>query len=287
MPVKTTIPVGAKGADFAAMTADIDTWLDANKARYVIRYIAGGGPWKHITPAEVVHHHAAKRAIVLNYEGSTSDYTGGALRGARNGRDARIAAQQLGYPEGLPLVVSVDTGLLSTSLPLAVGYVEAFFTAAAPYAPALYGPVNLYQKLRSHAPLFWLPNATSWHIGITPVDVVHVRQGRSIYPPGVDPNTTVTAFDAWLPTPDPVPPPKDDDMARYVIRDKLLGGAVYWADTLAPVGDELYAKLATDPNVVVLDQDHELTTGAFLASVGASVAVQYEKFRDSADGVND
>lgn len=89
---------------------------------------------------------------------------------------------------------------------------------------------------------------------------------------------------------DQVPAPKpasEDEMARYVIQDKLLGGACYWADTLAPVGDELVARIATDPNIVIVEQDHEPTTAAFNERNGAAVAVALEKFRDSRDGVAD
>jgi hypothetical protein len=206
MPVTTTIPAGTKGADFTVPTAAIDAWLDANHGRYVIRYIAGGGAWKHITPAEIAHHHARGIAVVLNYEGSTTDHTGGTAAGTRNGNYARLVAQALGYPTGLPLVVSVDTGLTTTALPIAVAYVKAFFAAAAPYAPALYGPVNLYQQVRKWEPFYWMPNATSWQTGLKPTDVVHVRQQRSQYPPAIDPNVTVSAFPAWLPQPDPEPP---------------------------------------------------------------------------------
>lgn len=286
MPATTTIPAGATGADFVGPTADIDAWLDEHESRFVVRYIAAGGTWKHITAAEIEHHHARGIAVVLNSEGSATDYTGGATRGAVMGANARAAAEHLGYPAGLPLIVSVDTGLTASALPIAKAFVLAFFAAAAPYRPGLYGPANLYHAVRQFAPFYWLPNATSWQAGLTADDVVHVRQQRSLHPPGIDPNIAVHAFPAWLPTPDPQPVVEDE--MRIIVLDKRLGGAGYYADTLAPVGPDVVAAAKADTaGHRVIEQDHEPTTQAFQHRNGAQVAVTLERFRDSRDGVAD
>lgn len=292
MPNTTRISPGARGADFVGPTAAIDDWLDANDAQFVVRYFAGGGTWKHITPAEIAHHHARGIAILLNFEGSTLDYTGGAARGTLYGVKARLEAERLGYPLELPIIVSVDTGLLSTQLPIAAAYVLAFFSAARPYRPGLYGPVNLYHKVEHLAPTYWLPNASSWQTGLRADDVVHVKQMRSLHPPGIDPNIAVVDFAAWLPTVAPTPAPSptlppEDDM-RIIIEDQRLGGAAYYADTLKPVGPAVVEAARADTvGHRIVQQDHEPTTLAFVGGLDGNTAVWYERFRDSRDNVAD
>jgi hypothetical protein len=195
-------------------------------------------------------------------------YTGGATAGTKNGNYARLVAQALGYPQGLPLVVSVDTGLTTTALTTAVVYCKAFFAAAAPYAPALYGPVNLYQQLRKWEPWYWMPNALSWQTGLKPTDVIHVRQQRSQYPPAVDPNVTVTAFDAWLPRPDPAPTPPEAPPVVYFYRHTAYknvwlcgpGGAI------AVAGDVVTA--GTTEGVPMIVNDHPQSLQSALVTSG-------------------
>jgi hypothetical protein len=76
-------------------------------------------------------------------------------------------------------------------------------------------------------------------------------------------------------------PPQETDMI-VLIRDVLLGGAVYFADTLAPCGDELFAALNGRADVLVVDQTHEETTAAFLANLPQDAVRKYDDFAERA-----
>lgn len=80
--------------------------------------------------------------------------------------------------------------------------------------------------------------------------------------------------------PAPTPPPSEEDVTTFLIQDQLLGGAVYFADTLAPVGDELFAAIKDRPDVVFVPQTHEETSHAFLAKLPPEAVRLYDDFAE-------
>jgi hypothetical protein len=215
MPAVTTIPPGAKGADYVKLTPEILAWLKANGCTFVSRYIARTTRiGKIITPEEVRTLHANGIAVALVFEENVGDTNGGAARGFANGQWSRQFALELGYPAGLPLSAAADTDIYSGNIDAAVAYMEAFRTGLAPtYKLGMYADADLGRRVPCDR--LCIPNAKGWSrsfwqrvaAGLPWGLDVHILQGRAIYPPGVDPLTVYKAFDAWLPTPDPPKPP--------------------------------------------------------------------------------
>ena len=260
-----TIQPGAKGADYWALTPTLTAaWLKAQGVSFVIRYIARSKSGKVITPTEVTALHAARIAVVLNYEGSTADLIGGAAGGATNGTWSRNFAAGIGYPEHLPLFVSIDTDVVASNLGSARAYVRAFMAAANPYQPAVYGDTDIAAEVADLGAIFWRANATGWG-QVKPGQVVHVQQGRqTTYPAGtIDPNVCLAPFSGWLPHefhPAPIPPvpmpapspsPQGDIMnVLFEIIDGAgvkCAGAMFYAQTDAK-GNALQCEWTGDGN---------------------------------------
>lgn len=220
------IEPGDIGYDYWALSDTLTAAaLKAMGARFAIRYFATSSP-KGITRAEITALHAQGIAVILNYEGSASDYLSGAVGGAANGRKCREAARAFGYPERLPIFCSIDTGLSGSKLALAEQYARAFMTAANPYAEGAYGGDPLFKAVADRRPVNWRANAPSWsgmpgqpsrwwrtaaayeraleawYEALRVRDaanglVVHVQQQRT--EGSVDPNRCLHPFAGWLP----------------------------------------------------------------------------------------
>ena len=207
-----TIEPGDNGADYVALSATglvTIARLKAMECRYAIRYIARRTSiGKIITPKEITDLHNAGIAILLNYEGSTTDYVGGAPAGQANGAWSRQFADSLGYPIGLPLFCSIDTDIYAANSGTARAYLRAFMAAANPYRPAVYGDVDVMREVKDLDPVNWRANAVGWGrdtSGLT----IHVQQGRQDN--GIDPNECLAPFNAWLPhQPVVIVPPKPE-----------------------------------------------------------------------------
>lgn len=250
------IEPGDVGYDYWSFSATLNAaTLKAMGATYVIRYI-GVTNSKVFTRAECTALHAAGIAVIFNYEGSASDYLTGAVGGAANGRKCREWARAFGYPEHLPIICSIDTGLSGSKLALAEQYARAFVTAANPYGPGLYGGDPLFKAVADRDPVNWRANASSWsgmpgqpsrwwrtaaayeraleawYEALRVRDaanglVVHVQQQRT--EGNVDPNRCLHAFAGWLPhvvvvkpppapeAPTPTTPPITEDLMHVLL----------------------------------------------------------------------
>lgn len=283
MPQVVTVPVGAKGADYVKLTDEIAHWLYENNIDFVARYCVPPESTrigKAITPAEVRWLHDSGIAILLNWEIHAQDGLTGAAGGKRAGDWLKARAAELGCPTSVPLIASIDTDTYPANIKLHEQYVRAFAAAIAPHPVGIYGDVDIAVAVKDLSPLFWRANAQGWGLYLPDKHPPrHVQQHKALYPPGVDPNTAMAPFTAWLPTPDPIPEP-EDDMTRYLIRDKRLGGAVYDASTLAPIGADLFAAMQNDPSVKIIDQDHEPTTQAFLGRLPQDAVRFYDDFAE-------
>jgi hypothetical protein len=97
----------------------------------------------------------------------------------------------------------------------------------------------------------------------------------------------VEIANAWTgSTPVPTPIPPEDHMAhKVIVEDARQGGAHFTLDYL-PISGEVEAELLAQ-GYKVKRQDHPYWTAACQQANGGAVAVLYEKFRDSRDGVAD
>lgn len=205
MPSTTIIPAAAKGADYVRLTDEIKTWLLDNGISFVIRYCVPPESTKigkAITAEEVAWLHANGIAVLLNWEINALDGLGGAVAGTRAGVWLKARAAELGCPTSVPLICSIDTDTYAANIAAHTAYVRAFAAAIAPHPVGLYGDVDIATAVADLKPLFWRPNASAWGAIKPGAPTVHVQQQASIHPPGVDPNTAVAPFTAWLPTPD-------------------------------------------------------------------------------------
>lgn len=194
----TTIRPGMAGADYVYLTPAIKTWLLEHDVRFVARYVVP--PYttqinKDLKPEEIDWLAAHRIAIVPNWEIHHQDGLGGAVAGARAGTWLKAWAQQNRVPIDTHLICSIDTDTWAANLAVHTAYVNAFRDVVKPYRFGVYGDVDIARAV--HGELFWRANASGW--GVDPDVPVHIQQHRAQYPPGVDPNTCLTTFRAWLP----------------------------------------------------------------------------------------
>lgn len=230
MPLTVTIPAGARGADFTALTDGIKQYILANRLAFVCRYVNPYGvskSWKAITADEIAWYQANKIAVTLIYEGRAADAGTGRTGGLRNGAWARVQANSLPgghvYPHELPVTACCDKPVTTSTLASiltravklsdAIEYMRAFREMAAPdYTLGEYAPSALGRAVPCD--YLCIPGATSWSKDVfdalkagRPLPLpVHLIQGSG---PGggidIDTLRAHAPFPAWLPTPDPPP----------------------------------------------------------------------------------
>jgi hypothetical protein len=205
-----TIQPGATGADFVTLTDDIGQWLTNHNARFVIRYSVppeSTSIGKDIHDDEIAWHHTHNIAVLLNWEINTRDGFRGRPGGLNAGQWLKNRAHQLGYPETVPLFVSIDTNTTDRNVGIFERYVRGFAETVAPHPLGIYGDDDIATAVWDLRPIYWKTNARAW--SSRPGPPAHIQQHLP-EPPSVDRNTCVRAFDGWLPT------SEDDEMAiRY------------------------------------------------------------------------
>jgi hypothetical protein len=193
------IQPGMAGADFVKLTSEIKAWLLRHDVRFVLRYVVPPESTrigKDLRDWEIEWYSEHGICVIPNWEIHHRDADGGAPRGLAAGRWLRTWAFAHEVPTDTHLVVSVDTNTHIGNLESHRAYVNAFKTAVAPYRFGVYGDTDI--ALAVDGELFWRANATAWG-PVHPGAPVHIQQHRALYPPGVDPNTALLPFKAWLP----------------------------------------------------------------------------------------
>lgn len=230
MSSTVTVIKGSKGIDFTRLTDEIKAYIldPANEVSYVERYLLPYGQAtnkKSMIPGianapdgEITWYHVNGKALSPIYEFTTKDAYGGAPYGTRNGAWAREQAYKLGIPAGVPIAFCHDDALRDVDKPMVLAYFNAAFTAANPYARGGYGPSKIAKYLNEQYDSWTLPGASSWSGDVwnllkanlpTPY-TIHKVQGNpgKLHPlyGAIDTLKTYTAWTAWLPMPDHVPP---------------------------------------------------------------------------------
>lgn len=223
----TTIPKGARGVDFYALTDGIKRYIldPKNRITFVARYLDSGA--KGLTQAEVDWYRDNGIGVLAIKEIRSTDTDGGAAAGAATAKRAKEQALAFGYPKGLTITMCADQDIVpGRNMDSAVAYMEAARAVLAPeYQLGGYADVDLAKEMERRGTPFvcvCIPGARAWSpkwfwqrvaaalpFGLT----VHMLQGFD-HPNRVDPLTVTQPFDVWLPTkaapvppkPEPVPP---------------------------------------------------------------------------------
>lgn len=131
-----------KGVDMAWQRL---TAAEAKQAgmEFVIGYVSEDNTGKNITTPEITAYRAAGIGVLLVYEYSTSAYTGGASRGARDASIAVAQARQLGYPTGCVIAFAIDEDV-SRNPSVIKGYCDSFDIVLANngYGSMVYGGID-------------------------------------------------------------------------------------------------------------------------------------------------
>jgi hypothetical protein len=207
------IPAGTRGFDAlgdpaspAQLVADgwvFRTFYIAQSSSYSTKITDAT---RHLAPARIRRHLDAGLAVLLNYERNADRWLGGMTAGDIDGRWSRQLAVELGYPTDCPILVSFDTDVSATTLPVARAYGEAFAAACRPWPVGVYGERSIIKALSNV--LGWLPMATAWSTSPSAPDaVVHWRQRRptaaeTVLMPyataqALDVNVAALEFPAW------------------------------------------------------------------------------------------
>lgn len=193
--------------------------------KLALRYI-GGSPGKRLTAPERDRLFDAGIAILLNWEQSPEAPLEGGPKGAEHGADAKEQAEALGYPTDMPILVSVDTDITSSTISAAEAYVRSFAETCRPFPIGLYGDTDMIKAVKDITQVNWLPNATSWSNAASPArQLVHIRQRKTVKvdidgdgQPDIafDPNDIEKPVRAWFPGVAPVRAghQEDDDMPQ-------------------------------------------------------------------------
>lgn len=200
-PMNTVlIRTGDRGADYVKLTPEIQVALFGTDVRFVARYAVPPETTKigkAITDDEIAWLHANRIAVVLVWEINVSDGYFGAPAGTRAGTWLKAYAEAHQIPREVPMFCAVDTDTTVANVQVFTRYVRAFAAAVAPYRLGLYGDTDIAAAVADLDPVVWRPAARAW--GINSDVVVHVQQ-HIARPPGIDPNTCLAPFTAWLPT---------------------------------------------------------------------------------------
>jgi len=220
----TVAPAAKVGMDWSFSKIDPE-FLVQRGVRLALRYI-GGSQGKRLTVPERDRLFAAGIAILLNWEQSPESPLEGGPTGAEHGADAKEQAEDLGYPTDMPILVSVDTDITSSTIGAAEAYVRKFAEKCRPFPIGLYGDTDMIKAVKDISQINWLPNAASWSNAESPArQLVHIRQRKTVKvdldgdgEPDIafDPNDIEKPVRAWFPGVQPFVDghKEDDDMAK-------------------------------------------------------------------------
>lgn len=206
-------------------------------ARVHFRYL------KNLTAAEVAAGHARGDGFVAIAEGSSQDPIQGSAVGLWRGAEAVNQAQALGYPQGCPILIAVDTN------PADLTACEAYFRAAAALVKAagfqvgFYGGSRMWWRVRDIVDVTCRAAAGSW----SPASIIwapDVVQGTQEPSHRWDWDFIKAPLNVWLPRfiPDPVdwglyPLNPNKPTLRVPTSDARTGGSVtYCQNVLNHVG---------------------------------------------------
>lgn len=192
---------GDIGVDYAWSHPSLAT-LQAQGYTFAIRYI-GGSTGKRLTIPERDALWAHGLGIVLVWETSATRPLAGQYGGAIDGKEARIQARALGYPESMPIIIANDTDVYSGNIGAVRAYNAAFAREAGLFG--IYGDTDAFSTMVGFSTINWHANA--WknqakmdaHSG--PMNgpdgyVIHIFQQKQ---QGIfDPNVCNLPFPIWV-----------------------------------------------------------------------------------------
>ena len=200
----TKIRPGMTGADYVYLTEAMKVWLLEHDVRFVARYFVDPASTrinKDFKPEELEWLTKHGIAVVPNYERHHNDSAGGAVAAERNMIDFINQLLRFEVPKESPVIVSADTDVWAGNIDASEEYMRRcclLLNQAGYLRFGGYMDDDLAYRIADLDPIVWRPNALGWDGEPRPTPV-NIQQHRALYPPGVDPNTCIEPFYAWLP----------------------------------------------------------------------------------------
>lgn len=214
-----TCESGGTNPDDSSVNKALDyvNFRDVNKMHQInsicsLRYLVKTGPLdKALKPDEVPLLHNAGIGIIAQFERSNTTSFKGYSQGVIDGTAALHAAYAIGYPEGLPIVASIDTAVTSATVGVVRDYLQGFKSALGNHYPmGIYGGTVIIRACLDISVLNWVAGAKSWSsnppfpgVGLP----IHFVQHISGSTPQYDMNDIVLPSQMWLPHDEPDPKP--------------------------------------------------------------------------------
>lgn len=194
-----TIPPGKKTAIDYVQWFDYAT-MKAKGITVALRYLANVGTLdKALKPADRDALHANGIAIICMMERNKDAPSKGYNQGLIDGQIAVKAATAIGYPEGLPIIIAVDTDIITPTLIQALGYVQGFNAVIdGRWTLGVYGDSDILNACASISVCNHLSNARSWS-GALQVPITFLQYYNSHATEPVDYNDILIPVTAWLP----------------------------------------------------------------------------------------
>jgi hypothetical protein len=194
-----------------AAPASAQTYKDFRRFGWdgVVRYIAGPEAiynWKRLTFIELRAIHDANLALYLVFQngGDGAAYFSFA-QGVKDGRDARTAAAEFGWPRDLPIFFAVDYNASDADL---TGVLLAYFNGVyegmlhadgrPAYPIGVYGSIGVLRYAQRSWPgieHYWQTYAWSGGVRLPNCDMFQYDNGQTVAGHSVDLNEAL--FDGW------------------------------------------------------------------------------------------
>lgn len=159
----TVAPAGSKALDFVSFTDYVHA--KENGVTVLLRYLKKTGTLnKQLTPAQRDATFAAGLAILMLWERDTNTASKGSAQGAKDGREAGIAALNIGYPQGMPIIAAVDFDVTPFNIGSVRGYLESFRAQILTfgYTLGVYGGSVIIKACLDISVCNHIANAKSW-----------------------------------------------------------------------------------------------------------------------------
>lgn len=230
--MKTVVAKGRRGIDCSFAVPPPERLRELG-FDFVIRYLSvpPSSPAKNWTRAQIESYREAEIDVGAVWEMSASRPNLGATYGEIDGRDARLEARKLDWPDDIELITACDLNSFADNIDRHEMYVRGFHKTNEQEFIGLYGDTDILARTVGVWNIGWVPvGAWAWS-GTSKADAIarakavgaHVLQSKGYYIDdvwAVDPNDVINEFPLWgstTATPFPPPhPPQEIDIMKLV-----------------------------------------------------------------------
>lgn len=201
------------GVDYAFGDPGVEALKKAG-AKFVCRYVSTPGNSKNITADEAKTLRAASIAVVLVFETTGNRALAGRAAGEADAKSARAQADEIKFPQSLPIYFAVDFEPTPAQLELVKEYFEGVASVLTYARCGVYGGLDSVKVVLDGkvAKFAWQTYAWSSGDWDTRAQLQQYSNGHTLNGVGVDYNRAMVAtYGQWsgtAPKPTPAPAPK-------------------------------------------------------------------------------